>query len=271
MIGGNYVCQEVLPYVKFEQIRKTPKVVMGHSDITSLLLAIHRRTGLVVFYGPSVLSSLGEFPDVLSFTRDNLVRALFETRAVGEMAAASSWTDEFLDWMTGEDSVRPRSLRPSAGWQWLQPGKAQGRLIGGCLQVMADMVRRNIDEIPATAGAVFFWESAEKNVRDPIEVEAVAGDIATLKDAGILKHIGGMVVGRPYGYTTRMCAELGAALCEVLDNPRIPVLFNADFGHTDPMLVLPIGTESTLDSFASRWAIDEPALTERGLLAGRSL
>ncbi|MGD9693623.1 MAG: S66 peptidase family protein [Phycisphaerales bacterium] len=260
MIGGNFVCHEILPYLDYAAMHRTPKILMGYSDITALLLAIHRRTGLVVFYGPAVLPTFGDYPTVLSYTTEHFVRATFDPRPLGPLNPAPTWTDEFLDWFTQADSRRPRRLVPNAGWQWLQPGRAHGRLIGGCIQVLADMVRRSVDEIPPMDGALLFWESAEKNVSEPHDATTVARDLATLRDAGILRQITGMIVGRPYGYSRQMCVDLRRQLCDVLGRPEIPVLFGADLGHTDPMLTLPIGVQSTLDSDLDRWSIDEPAV-----------
>ena len=52
----------ILPYIDYEYLKKYPKIIIGYSDTTALLLAIYAKTGLVTFYGPAVASSFGELP-----------------------------------------------------------------------------------------------------------------------------------------------------------------------------------------------------------------
>jgi muramoyltetrapeptide carboxypeptidase len=51
-LHGGYGASRILPLLDYETIRKNPKVICGYSDITALLNAIHRLTGLVTFHGP---------------------------------------------------------------------------------------------------------------------------------------------------------------------------------------------------------------------------
>jgi len=52
-VRGGWGCARILPHLDFDAIRRNPKVLMGYSDLTALLLAIHARTGLVTFHGPN--------------------------------------------------------------------------------------------------------------------------------------------------------------------------------------------------------------------------
>lgn len=53
LFGGGEVCNEILPYVDYENIVKHPKIICSYSDGTTLLNAIHSKTGLITFYGAS--------------------------------------------------------------------------------------------------------------------------------------------------------------------------------------------------------------------------
>ena len=66
-IGGNNT-NSILPYIDYEYIKKHPKIIIGFSDITALLLAIYAKTGLVTFYGPDIASSFGELPPFADWT-----------------------------------------------------------------------------------------------------------------------------------------------------------------------------------------------------------
>ena len=60
-IGGMNT-NSILPYLDYEYLKQHPKIIVGYSDITALLLAIYAKTGLVTFYGPALAASFGEFP-----------------------------------------------------------------------------------------------------------------------------------------------------------------------------------------------------------------
>ena len=64
---------------------------------------------------------------------------------------------ELLDWGQKLDLTRPRALRPSPGWSWLKPGRAVGRLIGGCLESMEHL--RGTPYWPNFEGAIWFFET----------------------------------------------------------------------------------------------------------------
>ena len=49
---GGWGSPRVLPYLDYDLIARKPKVLIGYSDITALLNAIHQKTGLVTFHGP---------------------------------------------------------------------------------------------------------------------------------------------------------------------------------------------------------------------------
>ena len=46
---GGMVSNAILPYIDYEQIKRRPKIVIGHSDVTALLLGIYAVTGVVTY------------------------------------------------------------------------------------------------------------------------------------------------------------------------------------------------------------------------------
>ncbi len=123
-IGGNH-SNELVDLLDYELIRSHPKVFQGLSDITVLHCAMQHHAGLATFYGPALVTNLAEYPSVFEMT-DRCVRAAWFGDAPIEYAAATEWTDEFLNFGTQDDLTRPRKLQPGSGWLWLHPGSAQG-------------------------------------------------------------------------------------------------------------------------------------------------
>ena len=58
----------LLPYIDYEYLAKHPKIIIGYSDVTALLLGIYARTGLVTFYGLVAAASFGELPPFVDLT-----------------------------------------------------------------------------------------------------------------------------------------------------------------------------------------------------------
>ena len=107
-IGGNH-SNQLLPLLDFGLIREHPKVFQGYSDMTVLHWAIAKHAGLGTFYGPALVSELGEFPEVLADTDRSLRAAWFGGEPIA-YEPSDTWTDEFLDWDTQR---RPRPARAS--------------------------------------------------------------------------------------------------------------------------------------------------------------
>ncbi len=260
MIGGNHVCAEMLPHLDFEMIKKNPKIFMGYSDVTSLLLGIYKKTGLTTFYGSAVMTQFGEYPTILPYTKRWLEKTLMSPEVIGKIEPSSEWTDETLDWAQKLDLTRPRKLLQSKGWEWLQAGKAQGKLLGGCIQTLVFTIENYPEYIPDFTNTIFFWESAEKGLsigHGPKEVEQ---DLLKLKEYGIFKKMTGMVIGRPYAYNDAWHEELKQIITKVVDDPSKPIVYNVEIGHTDPILTIPIGINATINSEGNLFIIDEPAV-----------
>ena len=251
-IGGNH-SNELLPHLDFELIAANPKVFQGYSDITVLHWALARRTGLRTFYGPALVSELGEHPDVLPETDAALRAAWFGSEPL-RFEPAPLWTDEFLDWNARLDLTRPRELRPSEGWVTIREGGAEGPLLGGCLETVCWHLKGSPHWLDLR-GSIFFVETSEEAARPA----TVAAYLTDLEQLGVFDEIAALVVGRPYGYDDEGRQLLWEVVAEKTEAAGIPVLANVDCGHTDPMLTLPLGCPARLDAGARSFETLEPA------------
>lgn len=50
---GGMNSNSILPYIDYDAFLKNPKIMIGYSDATALLLAIYAKTGIPTFYGPA--------------------------------------------------------------------------------------------------------------------------------------------------------------------------------------------------------------------------
>ena len=136
-IGGDDSIR-ILPYLDLEVVRAHPKIFMGYSDTTITHLACYR-AGLVSFYGPSIMAGFGENGGLFPYLVDSVRRTLFSAAAPGEMRPnRAGWTVESLDWGDPANQSRPRKLNPPEDWKFLQgQGARRGRLLGGCMKILA--------------------------------------------------------------------------------------------------------------------------------------
>jgi muramoyltetrapeptide carboxypeptidase len=252
-IGGDHAA-ELLPYLDYRLIRANPKLFQGYSDLTVLHWALLKRAGLITFYGPALLSELGEHPTVLPYTDTWLRKAWFGT-ALLRFAPATTWTDEFLDWNQQEDRKRPRGLRPSQGWVTIREGIAEGRLVAGCLETIC----RHLKGSPVwldLQGALLALETSEETP-PPHQVDAY---LAELADAAVFEQISGLLVARPFGYDHDQMVRLWSIVASRTEASGVPALGNLECGHADPMLTLPMGVRARLDAAAKQFETLEPAL-----------
>jgi muramoyltetrapeptide carboxypeptidase len=255
-IGGDHSSQ-LLPLLNFEQIKNNPKIIMGFSDTTVLLLAIYSQTGLVTFYGPSVLNQFAENPKMLDYTMKYFKKAVMSNLPIGKIIPSPLWTEEMMDWFEKKDILRPRKMKKNSGWLWLKDGKAEGPLIGGCLFSLMHL--RGTKYWPEFKGTILFWEISENdsNIFEGEAISAVDSHLIDLENSGVFEEISGMVIGRPYHYSKKMEKRLISLVKERTKKFNFPILYRVDFGHTDPMITLPIGAKSTLDSKEGIFAINE--------------
>ncbi|KAK2603114.1 hypothetical protein N8I77_009594 [Diaporthe amygdali] len=256
-------------------IRANPKIVVGFSDITGLHWFLHATTGLRTFYGPGALPELceprgpnGEIDEAspLAFCVKHLFRAITDPTPIGDIARSPTYAPDLARIFHDSKSTDLPRLVPSAGWTWLRSGRAQGRLFGGCLTVMARLggVR---GVVPDWRGRIVFLETAmgdNEVAGNPIE--RVRAGVADLVAQGVFEDAVGLVVGRPFGYDSAEAREKYASvitglLCEGrLAAKKFPILFNVDFGHTTPMVTLPFDAFAVLDSDKDQFAILDEAV-----------
>ena len=263
-IGGDDSIR-LLRHMDIEVIRQHPKVFLGYSDATvSHLLCF--RAGLVSFYGPSVMAGFGENRGMFPFMVRSVRQAMFSTEPIGRIEPnIDGWTVERLDWNDPRNQLRRRTLNPSTGWRFLQGrGMVQGRLIGGCLDVLEWLPGTLVwPELGAFDGAILFLETSEEA---PLPVSVVRA-LRIFAAMGILQRLSGILFGRPGGAVPidefhRYDEAILRVVAEEEGLTDLAIITNMDFGHTDPMFVLPYGVNGQIDCDRQEFLITESAVID---------
>ena len=228
---GGWGCNRILDLIDYETIRQNPKILVGFSDITSLLLAIYAKTGLVGFHGPVGKS------DWTDYTTSN-----FEMMLSGQQVASIGIPEKSL-------------CKDCQGLSVITPGVANGRLLGGNLSVLTAMMGSNY--LPDWSNSILFIEEVGEDI---YRIDRMLTQLAL---NGVLDQISGFVFGQCVSCTRSSSYSL--RLQQVFDDHitplDIPAFSGAMFGHLDNMLTLPVGVEAEIDVERGTIAVSESATT----------
>lgn len=208
---GGYGTNYLLERIDFELFRKHPKILVGYSDNTSLLTAIHDRTGLITFHGPMVTKDFAAPDGVESSSWQN---------AVG---GAAEWNI------------------PTDGVQVLKEGRAQGTLYGGCLSMLAASLRTPFEIHPEEA-ILFIEDIAAK----PYQIDRM---LMQLRLAGKLDRVKGFVFGEMIDCVQSDAQDytLQQVIMRILESYNVPVIYGLRSGHVSRSnITLPIGVQAEL-------------------------
>jgi muramoyltetrapeptide carboxypeptidase len=231
---GGWGSPRVLPYLDYDLIARKPKVLIGYSDITALLNAIHQRTGLVTFHGPVGSSTFD------AYTIENFRKVVMTPEPPGVLAPPPKKPTDLID-------KTNRILR-------LSGGKASGRLAGGNLTMLASLMGTpyEID----TNGAILFLEDIRE---DLYRIDRMLTQLAL---AGKFDVMAGVAFGR-----CTECSYKGPTFSlEDILRDRFgalakPALSGLSFGHIEQKLTLPVGVMATLDGDGGTLTVDEAAVS----------
>ena len=234
-LTGGWGASRLLPLLDYRSIERNPKVLLGYSDITSLLNGIHARTGLVTFHGPNAWSEWNEF------SYQTMRQLLFEAKPL----SYSNPLDKGVDLVPKRNRI-----------QTINGGRASGEMIGGNLTLVAALVGTPF--LPSFKGRILFLEDVGE------AIYRVDRMLTQLSLAGQLQQLAGIVFGK----FTGVAPQPGLGNFSLMDILRqhceplgIPCYFGAMFGHVERNSTLPLGIPATIDADAGTITLQEAAVT----------
>lgn len=241
MRGGNGAAR-LLPHLDYEMIAKNPKIIVGYSDITSFLIAIQQKTGLVTFHGPM----MGGFFEG-SYTYENYLKAVMGNKPIGVVA------DQKHKDIFNTEGPPTRVV--------LAKGSARGRLTGGCMTLIRQLMGTPYEI--ETDGKILFLEDLDA---EPHEIDRM---LYQLHLSGKLEKAAGIIVGEctncAPGKSGRNIFPLNFSLDRVLEQRLshlgIPVVYGLRFGHSKEKFTIPLGVMASLEASDSgvKFKIEESA------------
>lgn len=190
---GGYGVVQLLDKLKFGTIKKSPKWLVGYSDITALH-SVFLRNGIISLHAPMAKHLSEDYPDKAGFL---MKCALFSELTKYE--------------------VIPDNANCF--------GSAEGRLFGGNLSVLCGLIGTPYLKIPEN-GILFIEDIAES----PYKIDRMMWQ---LKLSGILKKLSGLLVGQftDCEEDPLMGATIKESIKNMVSGYGYPVGFNFPVGH----------------------------------------
>lgn len=251
-IGGSESIR-LLPYIDFDVIRENPKVFIGFSDATITHLFCHK-AGISSFYGPAILTDFAENVQMHEYTVESIKKTLFSNEVIGEIKPSPVWTSQRLEWVIENKHISREMNEDNKGYELLQgKGIAQGRLIGGCIEVLE--FAKGTSLWPDKAyfkDSILFFETSE-DLPIPANIEYWLRNYGT---QGILQEVNGIIFAKPQHekYYEEYKESIATILHELGLN-ELPVLYNLNFGHTEPKFVIPYGAMAEINCEEVKFSI----------------
>jgi muramoyltetrapeptide carboxypeptidase len=216
---GGYGCIRILKHLDFDIIKANPKVLVGYSDITAILLAIYKKCGLVTFHGPMTAVEFGR--RLKPYTTRHFFDAIENCRLEGPIKKPDGYT-----------LVR------------INGGIVRGPIFGGNLALIARMAGTGF--LPSFKGKIIFLEDTEE---EPYRLDAYLWQLFSATDIVKAK---GFVIGEMTHTEPRYGHSNGWEAIDVIKDyfTRLsqPAIFNYPCGHGKEKITIPIGIDTILDA-----------------------
>ncbi|CAN5812857.1 LD-carboxypeptidase [soil metagenome] len=209
-LRGGYGAMRLLPLLDVGAMRRRPRVLIGYSDITALHAAIGGATKVVTYHGPHAGTRLSPF------SRASLEQAVVAQR---------------------------ESCGHAPGARTLRPGRAEGRLVGGNLALLASL--SGTPFAPDYTDAILVLE----DIGEPTyRIDRMLRQLAL---GGALDRVAGIAFGSFTDGTEQGDASsraLDDVLGEAAELAGVPAIAGIPVGHIDDQWTLPLGAMAELDA-----------------------
>ena len=233
---GGLNANQMLDYIDFDLIKNNPKIFCGYSDITALQNAILAKTGLVTYSGPH-FASFG-MKKGFDHTLDYFKKSFLQNKPF-EIEDSKEWSND--KWFLDQEN---RHFYKNEGTKVFQEGKAKGTIIGGNLCTLN--LLQGTKYMPKFKDVILFLEDVEM-------MEGYSGEfdrnLQSLIHSEDFSQVKALVIGRAMKDTDFSLEKLSHTVNSKKELKNIPVLYDADFGHTYPIVTFPIGGEVSIDTY----------------------
>lgn len=235
---GGFNSNELLPYLNYDLMATHPKIICGYSDSTAFLNAIFAKAGIQTYMGPSYSSF--KMKEGQAYQTKSWLTAM--SKIDYNLVPSEKWSSD--PWY---DPSQPRHFF-STEWKVYNHGQAKGTIIGGNLSTFG--LLRGTPYAPRPKNYILLVEEAEKD--DFYEFD---------------RHFAAILQAYPnpqailIGRFPKECGMTPELFDYILSKhpilKTIPVVYDMDFAHTQPLFTVTIGAEMTVDTKTMTFKIEE--------------
>jgi muramoyltetrapeptide carboxypeptidase len=220
-LRGGYGCTRLLPKLDFDLIKKNPKMLIGYSDVTALLLAIYKETGLMGIHGAVAISDYFS-----NYTFEHTKSMLFGQNETYHYEAVHQENEKYKQ--------QPYTIKS---------GTASGTIVAGNLSLFTAMI--GSPHAPTYKNKIVFIEEVgEKPYRIDRMVTQMIQSTDITKCAAIVLGIFNECEPKP----DDVSISLREMLTERFSEINKPCFYGFPFGHVGDITPLPIGGFAQIDS-----------------------
>lgn len=236
----------LLPYIDYNIIRNNPKIFIGFSDTTANHFMMFK-AGVTSFYGPCIMHNFSQYGGMYEYTASAVENILFADSTGLEIEKCNYWTNEYIEWSESNMNKKKVKLPDNKGYEILQGNKiVHGKLLGGCIELLNMINNTEIwPSLDDWKNKILFIETSEEKPTP----QYIVYFLRNLLAQGILKAINGIIVGKPQNET--YYEEYKDSFIKVVrDEARLvdlPIIYNVNFGHSEPIGIIPYGIDCELD------------------------
>lgn len=217
---GGYGMTRIIERVDYRALKRSPKIIVGFSDVTALNCALLVKCGLVSFSGAMPGVDFWEPGNIDPFAEETFWRSVTSVRPLG--------------------TIKQPEGNPIAP---LARGSAEGWLLAGNLTLLAAIT--GTPYMPKPDGAILLTEEIGE------EAYRVDRLFSQLYNAGILNRINGLALGAfTDAKPTRVSVDplpIEEVFAEYVQRAGVPSIGNLLYGHIKTKMTLPIGVQARID------------------------
>lgn len=205
--GGTSAIQ-LVDKINYELIKANPKIFVGLSDPSVLVLSIFKKANLVTFNGPTGYN-FGE-GGVTPYTEKYFLSAIMKDGTLGKIKEISEW-------------------------KIIKEGRLEGEIVGGNILSLQSLI--GTPYLPDFRGKILFWEMINMDNSDMDFL------LSHYKLSGVFDEIKGMIIGglSQYIHRDEDSETFEEMIKRIFKEYNFPILYNVDLGHTDNKITIPLG------------------------------
>ncbi|MGV8162249.1 MAG: S66 family peptidase [Candidatus Nanoarchaeia archaeon] len=233
VIGG-FNSNQLLKYIDYDLIKKNSKIICGFSDVTALTNAIYAKTGVVTYSGTHFSSWAMERG--FEYSKEYFNECLIQDKLF-ELKSSKQWSDDA--WYKDQNN---RDFIKNEGYVIINEGQAEGTIVGGNLCTF--ILLHGAEYMPSLKNSILFLEDDEMNGK----YSALMFDRhlqSIIHQPGFV-GVKGIVIGRFQKKSEMNIDKLRFIISTKKELDKIPIIADADFGHTTPMFTFPIGGKARM-------------------------